>query len=142
MAWQTIPGESSLLTEEDSRKRDMVKDLIQSENEVITEFAKHLVTVNFSAIGVVLALKEKWLGANPLFEQKMLLGIAVVLFLAAALLSTTAAGAYVHRVGLSDYSDVESELHRVARRRHTLTMLGFGVTVVGTMIIAFIAIWT
>jgi hypothetical protein len=56
---KVILGESSPPTDEDSRKRSAVKKLMQSENKVIVEFAKHLVTVDFSAMAVVLALKEK-----------------------------------------------------------------------------------
>jgi hypothetical protein len=141
MSVPMIPGESSMLTEDDARKRDAVNDLIRSQNKVIVEFAKQLVTLNFSAIGVVLALKEKWLGVSPPLQEKVLLGIAVALFLAAALLSTTAAGAYPHRVSLSDYSEVDEEIQRVARLRYRLTLLGFGASVVATILVAAVVLW-
>jgi len=43
MANRTISGESSALTEDDSRKRTIVKDLVPSENKVVADFAKQLV---------------------------------------------------------------------------------------------------
>jgi hypothetical protein len=128
------------MTEDDTRKRDVVKELIQSENKGIADFAKHLVTVSFSAIGFVLALKEKWLGTNAPLQQKVLLGLAIVLFMAAALLATMAAGIYQHRVSLSDYADVDTELHRVARLRYRLTRVGFAVLVLATILLATIVI--
>ena len=62
MADRTIPAESSVLTEEDLRKRDIVEELMQSQNQRIVDFAKHLLTVSFSAIGVVLALIVAYAG--------------------------------------------------------------------------------
>ncbi len=47
MANRTISGESSALTEDDSRKRTIVKDLVPSENKVVADFAKQLVTTGF-----------------------------------------------------------------------------------------------
>lgn len=140
MADHAIPGESSALTEEDSRKHDMVKELMQSQNKVIVDFAKHLMTVSFSAIGVVLALKDKWLSTDAPSHQELLLGIAIALFLATGLVATLAASAYIHRVSLSDYADVDAEQHRVARLRHRLTSLGFGLSAVATIIVAAVAI--
>jgi hypothetical protein len=140
MASHTIPGESSALTDEDTRKRDIVKKLLKSENKSVAEFAKHLVTVAFSAIGVVLALKDKWLGANPTDQQKLLLGVALALYLAAAIVSSLAAGVYGHRVSLSDYGDVDAELHRVATFRHRLTNLGLTFVVAATIVVALVAL--
>ena len=140
MADDTIPAQSSALTEEDSRKYEMTKELMQSQNKVIIDFAKHLMTVSFSAIGVVLALKDKWLGTAGRPHQELLLGIAIVLFLATGLLATIAVSAYIHRVSLSDYADVDAEVHRVARLRYRLTILGFALCLVATVIVAAVAI--
>lgn len=140
MANHVIHGESSALTDEDSRKRDLVKKLMKSENKAIAEFAKHLVTVAFSAIGVVLALKDKWLDSPASFQQRMLLSIALTLYLAAALMSSLAAGVYGHRISLSDYGDVDAELHRVATFRHRLTNLGLMFTAAATAVVVLIAL--
>jgi len=91
MTDDVVSGESSALTEEDQRKRKLVSKLIGSENKAIADFAKHLATIDFAAIGVVLTLKEKWLGASPPSWQQAALGLAIVLYLAAALLSSRAA---------------------------------------------------
>jgi flagellar biosynthesis protein FliP len=140
MADRAIPAESSVLTEEDLRKRDIVKELMQAQNQRIVDFATHLLTVSFSAIGVVLALKDNWLGTDAPPHQQLLLGIAIALFLATGLLATLAASTYIHRVSLSDYTDVDAELHRVARLRYRLTRLGFGLSVIATIIVAVVAI--
>lgn len=140
MANRTTSGVSSAITEDDSRKRTIVEELIRSENKVVVGFAKQLVTTSFSAIGVVLALKDKWLGANPPLWQKALLGSAVALFLVASLLATMAAAAYRHRVSLSDYADVDAELHRIAKLRYRLTTLAFGLLLLAIVAIAIIVI--
>jgi len=140
MAGHIIHGESSALSEEDARKRDLVKKLMESENKTIAEFAKHLVTVAFSAIGVVLALKDKWLDAHAPSQQRIMLGIALALYLAAGLISSMAAGLYGHRISLSDYEDVDAELHRVATFRHRLTSLGLMLTAAATVLIALVAL--
>lgn len=140
MAGSTIPAVSSELTEEDLRKHAMVKDLMHSQNKVIADFAKHLVTVSFSAIGIVLALKDKWLGTNAPSYQELLLGIAIALFLVTGLVATLAVSAHILRVSLSDYADIDVELHRVARLRYRLTILGFGLSLVATIIVATVAL--
>jgi hypothetical protein len=140
MADHPILAESSTLTDEELRQRDTVKELVKSQNQRIVDFAKHLVTLSFSAIGVVLALKDKWLGANALPHQKLLLGIAIALLLATSLVATIASSVYTYRVSLSDYTDVDVELQRVAMLRYRLTYLGFGLFVLATIIIAVVAI--
>jgi hypothetical protein len=141
IAKRIISGDSSAPTEDDSRKRSIVKDLVQSENKVVTDFAKQLVTTGFSAIGVVLALKEKWLGANAPLWEKAVLGGVVALFLVSTLLATTAAAVYRYRVSLSDYADVDAELHRVATLRYKLTTAAFAFLVIATGVIAIFVIF-
>jgi hypothetical protein len=140
MANPIISGVSSAPTDDDTRKQKLVSDLIQSENKTVIDFAKQLVTTSFSAIGVVLALKEKWVGANAALWQKALLGGAVALFLLAGLLATMAAAAYRHRISLSDYEDVDAELHRVASIRYRLTASAFGLLLLATLVIAIVVI--
>ena len=124
---------SSAPTDDDKRKRDIVAKLMNSENKILVDFAKHLVTVSFPAIGVVLALEDKWLGPDASAQLKLALAFALALFLVAALLATLAAGVYRHRVTLSDYGDIDNELHRIAKRRHWLTAVGFGLLVFATI---------
>lgn len=141
MANRIISGESSTPTKDDSRKRTIVRDLVQSENKVVADFAKQLVTTGFSAIGVVLALKEKWLGADARLWQKAILGSAVALLLVSTLLATMAAAIYRHRVSLSDYADVDAELHRVATLRYKLTIASGALLLLATIVIAIVVIF-
>jgi len=134
-----IRAESAALSDEDTRKRDLVKQLMQKQTDRLVEFSKHLLTVSFSAIGVVLALKDKWIGANEA-NKKLLLGIAMVLFLFTGLLATLAASVYTYRVSLSDYADVDAEVTRVARLRYKLTWLGFAAAALATILVVFVAL--
>jgi MFS family permease len=140
MAGPVIRGASSTPTEDDTRKRELVKELMKSENKSVADFAKHQVTLAFSAIGVVLALKEKWLGEHASSSQLVLLGVALALYLASALTSAVAAGVYGHRVSLSDYDDVDAELHRVAKLRYRLVIIGLILMAAATVIVAFLAL--
>lgn len=140
MANRAIPAQSGLLTEDDLRKREIVRELIRAENQRIVDFAKYMLTVSFSAIGVVLALKDKWIGTNAPPHQKLLLGISIALLLATGLLATLAVSSRIHKVSESDYADVDSELHRIAGQRYRLTQLGFVFCVVATTIVAVVAI--
>lgn len=135
---EPIQAESVALTDEDTRKRDLVKQLMQAQTQRLVDFAKHLLTVSFSAIGVVLALKDKWIGANA-SNKKLLLGIAMALFLITGLLATLAASVYTHRVSLSDYTDVDAEVTRVARLRYRLTWLGFTLAALATILVVAVA---
>ena len=135
-----IPAESSARTDDDAQKQDLVKELVQSQNKVLIDFAKHLVTASFSAIGVVLALKDKWIGPSSMIGAKWLLGIAIALFMVSGVIATIAVGAFVHRVSLADYADVEIELHRVATRRYRLTRLSFALLLIATVLVATVAL--
>jgi len=133
---KAIVGESSDLTEEDARKRDVVKDLSQNQNKVIIEFAKQLVTMAFTAIGVVLALKEKWLGAAARPYQIVLLALAILLYLGTGLIAALAVSAQLHRVSLADYAEVDSEVARVSKLRFKMTMIGFSFFGAATLLVA------
>jgi hypothetical protein len=136
MSIQPIPGESSLPTSEDSRKRDILSKIILTENQVVVDFAKHLVTISFSAIAIILTLKEKWLtNSKNLHVATALLGTAMVLFLAAVLVSTIAIRAYRLRVSSWDYSDIEHELSRIARRRYLLTLAATTLCILATALV-------
>jgi hypothetical protein len=87
----------------------------------------------------VLTLKEKWLGASPSVTARTALGVAIVLYLSAAVLTMLAAGAYRHRITTSDYGEVDAELQRVATIRYWLTSAGFCLILVATVIISVVA---
>ena len=117
----------------------MAAALVQSENSRLVDVAKQLVTICFSAVGIVLTLKEKWLGASPSINARSALGAAIALYLCAAVLTMLAAGAYVHRVTTSDYDEVDAELHRVATIRFRLTTAGFVLILLATAIVSIVA---
>jgi uncharacterized membrane protein (DUF485 family) len=132
----------SAVTPEDRRKHEIATTIVQSENQRLIDVATHLVTVSFSAIAVVLTLQEKWLGTPPSTGGKSALAAAIVLYLGAAVLTTLAAGAYVHRITTADYSDVDAELHRVATLRYRLTSAGFVLILLATIIVSIVAMRT
>jgi hypothetical protein len=125
---------------DDLRRVGLVEKLLETENKAISDFAKHVVTVSFTAIGVVLTLKEKWLGAAPPGAAKSALGVAIVLYLAAGALASLAAGAFEHKVSLSDFGEVDAELRRVARKRHRLVSAAFALSLLATALVAWIAL--
>ena len=135
-----IKAVSSELTEQDIDKQSLVKDLIKSQNRVIVDFAKQLVTVSFSAIGVVLALRDKWLGQHPSQTAVILLAIAIAAFLTTGLMGLLSTNAFPHRVTLDDYDGVYAEVQRVARARARLTSVGFGAAVTGVLLVALVAL--
>jgi hypothetical protein len=140
MADTVVIGTSSVLTDEDKRKRGIVRQLIRSENKRLADYAKQVVTISFSAVGVVLGLKDKWLGKDAPSRQTAPLAIAIALFLGAGLLATLAAGIYRHRVSVSDFDDVDAELHRVAKHRYWLIIAAFVFLTIATIIVATIVI--
>ena len=135
-----ITAESSTLDAEDVRKRDLVAKVIAGENSRLIEVAKHLVTLSFSAVGVVLALQDKWLVKPAPARLKVALGAAVVLYLVASVLATLAAGVYVHRISVSDYTEVDRELHRVATVRYRLSVAGLTLILIATIVVCAVAI--
>jgi hypothetical protein len=143
MADQPIAGVSIELTDEDRERRAIVVALLKAENPTIIDFAKHLVTVSFTAVGVVVAFADKWVGpgANE-GAKRLLLAVAIVMMLSAAALAAYAASASTYRVTLSDYDDVDAELHRVAKRRYTLTRAAMLLLVGAVMLLSGVALWS
>jgi hypothetical protein len=140
MPRHVIHAESSALTPDDRRKRKLADKLIGAENDRLVDVAKQLATLAFSAIGVVLALREKWLGPSPSALQKTTLAAATAVYLAATVLAMFAAGVYVLRVSLSDYADVDNERHRVATIRYRLCIGALGCIVLATLALSVIAL--
>ena len=137
---QVVEAESAPLTESDNLRRDLVKELVQAQNKTVTDLARHMTTVSFAAVGVVLSLKQNWVGASASPAENFSLGLAIALFLASAGVSAFAASISSYRVTLSDYGEIESELSRVARRRAWLTRAAFLLSAIATAIAAGIAL--
>jgi len=132
-----IPAESEPVSEEDTRQRNLVTDLISKENSIVIDFAKSLVTLCISAIGVILALKDKWLhGVSGEQAKSRWLGVSIGLLLIASVISALAMRSSQLRVSLADYSGVEHELSRIAERRHYLTMVSIALIVGAAAIVA------
>jgi hypothetical protein len=140
MSPPVIVAESSSPTPDDERKRALVSQLLDSENGRLIDVAKHLATTCFSAVGVVLALHDKWVPAGAAPRATTLLASAIVLYLAAGVSSLFGAGAYVHRVTLADYADVDAERHRVATIRYRLVIMALALFVAGTLLISVVAL--
>lgn len=137
MEAEPIQGDSSPVTEEDTRKRGIVSDLILAENKSMVDFAKHLVTVSFSAVGVIVTLKSNWLAqATNAHRTTILLVVAIVLFLAAVVVSSAAIKVQRLRVSGVDYGDVERELGRIARGRYRLTLVAAALCVAAVALVA------
>ena len=137
---RNVHAESSELTPEDRRKRKLASDLIRAQNDRLVTVAKQLGTLAFSAIGVVLSLREKWLGQHPAVMLKSALGIAAAMYLVAVVLAMFAAGIYVFRISRSDYGDVDNELLRVAATRYRLCLGALIGIVLATIAVAFVAL--
>ena len=137
---QVIVAESSAPTPEDERQRLLVSQLLEAENGRLVDVAKHLATVCFSAVGVVLALHDKWVPTSAARSVTTALGGAIVLYLAAGVSSLFGAGAYVHRVTLADYAEVDVERHRVATIRFRLVILALALFVAATLLVSIVAL--
>ena len=143
MAEDPIIGTSLELTSEDQERRAIVSALLRAENPTIIDFAKHLVTVAFAAVGVVVTFADKWLGASAsIGARRILLAAAIVLMLAAAAFAAYAASASTYRVSLSDYDDVDHELHRVARRRYGLARAAMLLLIAAIVLLSGVALWS
>jgi hypothetical protein len=136
-----IPARSEDLNPEDLRRRALVTDLIAKENAVAIEFAKNLVTVSLSAVGIILALKDKWLEGLPdIGLRSTWLAVAVGLLLVASLVCAFAMRSVRLQVSLADYAEVDDELNRVVRQRHHLTMAGMALIAMSVVITTSVAL--
>ncbi len=140
---EPIVGGSLELTDEDLKRRAIVVALLQAENPTIIEFAKHLVTVSFAAVGVVVGLADKWVGVGEnVGTKRLLLGVAIVLMLSSAACAAYAASAWTYAVTLSDYDEVENELHSVAKRRYRFTRVAMLLLVAAIIVLSAVALWS
>jgi hypothetical protein len=125
MCPEVVQAQGEPLTAEDMRKKKLVDDLFQAQNKTIIEFAKHIVTVSIAAIGVELALKDKWLSGQAASRHgALILTIAISFFFLSAVICSATVCVQKIRVTSSDYENVDSELQRVASFRYRTTGAG------------------
>jgi len=123
-----IIAEGSLPTADDDRLRKLANKTIANENKSVMTFAKNLVTVCFSAIGVIVALQQ-YTSAHTTRHNLVALGFAIGLLLAAGVVSSLAVAPVGLRVSENDYSEISNELHRAARYRYRLTRVALALIV-------------
>jgi hypothetical protein len=129
MADEVIHAISEEPSAEDARLRTLVTDLISQQNKAMIDLAKNMLTITFTAIGVVLALQEKWLGGSEQTgaARGLVIGALVALFLSVPVYLTVIRG-YRMAVSTTDYQLVEDELSRLATLRSKLVNAGMGLT--------------
>jgi hypothetical protein len=130
--------ESSSLTERDKENRALAYELIKNSNEVVTSFAKQMVTTSLSAVGVILALaKFRGITDHPDGWPLIVLALMCAGCLAAALIFAFALRARRIRVSLEDYADAPSQLLEAAHQREVLATAAvalLALSIIGTVI--------
>jgi hypothetical protein len=136
-------AQSTGLTEKDKENRALAMEVIKKSNDVVTSFAKQMVTTSLSANGVILAL-AKFRGFADHGERwaRIALASAGAACLAAALVFALASRARRIRVSLDDYANTPYQLLDAARCRERITSWGlallaaaiFGATLVLTLV--------
>jgi hypothetical protein len=101
------------------------------------DLAKSMLTITFTAFGVVLALQEKWFGATSLTGTPRNLMIAALMVLLASVPAyLTVVKGYRLKVSSTDYQLVEDELTRLARLRHRGLNVGLALTGIAAILLA------
>jgi hypothetical protein len=127
------PVQSEPLDESDEARQKLAATMIERSNTVVIDFAKHVVTLAFSAVAVVLALHDKWIGPNDTGAEK-LIALALVTFVLSGLVSSLAVAGQRLNISLSDYFEIEAELARAARYRARLTTAAMALLAVGVLL--------
>lgn len=130
---QVVQAGGSLPTPDDEHLRQLASDVLANENKTVITFAKNLVTVCFSAIGVIVALQQ-YTSAHAAHRNIVVLGIAIALLLVASVVSSLAIQAVRLRVSENDYGMVSSELHRAAKYRYRLTWAALALIIVAVIL--------
>ena len=130
---QVVAAEGSLPTPDDEYRRQLASDVLANENKTVITFAKNLVTVCFSAIGVIVALQQ-YTSAHATHRNIVVLGIAIALLLLASVVFSLAIQAVRLRVSENDYGKVSSELHRAAKYRYRLTWAALALIIVAVVL--------
>ncbi len=128
-----VVAEGSLPTPDDEHRRQLASEVLANENKAVMRFAKNLVTVCFSAIGVIVALQQ-YTSAHTTHHNIVVLGIAIALLLVASVVSSLAIQAVRLRVSENDYGEVSRELHRAARYRYRLTWVALALIIVAVVL--------
>jgi uncharacterized membrane protein len=137
MTDEVIRAASEEPSAEDVRLRGLVTDLISRQNQSMVDLAKNMLTITFTAIGVVLAFQQHWPGhANATGTEKALvIASLIALFLSVPVYCAVIKG-YRIKVSTSDYQDVEPELTRLASVRSRLVNTGMVLTSAAAILLA------
>ena len=137
MVDEVIQATSEEPSAEDARLRTMVTDLISQQNKAMTDLAKSMLTITFTAIGVVLALQEKWFGGSrPTGAARGLVISALVVLFLSVPVYLTVIGGYRIAVSTTDYQTVEEELSRLVTLRSRLVNMGMVLTGLAAVLLA------
>lgn len=137
MTEEVIRATSEEPSAEDARLRSLVTDLISQQNRSLIDLAKSMLTITFTAIGVVLALQEHWFGgAKQTGTAKALVICALVALFVSVPVYCTVIKGYRMAVSTTDYQLVESELSRLATLRNRLVNAGMALTGLAAVLLA------
>jgi hypothetical protein len=121
---------------EDVRLRTLVTDLISKQNQSMVDLAKNMLTITFTAIGVVLAIQQHWPGGGATGAAKALVISALVALFVSVPVYLTVIKGYRMAVSTTDYQLVEAELSRLARLRSKLINAGMVLTGLAAVLLA------
>jgi hypothetical protein len=128
----TSAATSRSVTKRDRQNHALVLDLIKKSNQIVTSFAKQMVTTSLSAVGAILALaKFRGFEANSDTLPRIGLIASCGLCLIASLVFALALRARRIAVSLDDFSDAPDQLLKLARHRELLTIWGLALLACG-----------
>jgi hypothetical protein len=128
----TSAATSRSVTKRDRQNHALVLDLIKKSNQIVTSFAKQMVTTSLSAVGAILAL-AKFRGFETNSDTLARIGLIAScgLCLIASLVFALALRARRIAVSLDDFSDAPDQLLKLARHRELLTIGGLALLACG-----------
>jgi hypothetical protein len=128
----TAASTSRRVTKRDRQNHALVLDLIKKSNQIVTAFAKQMVTTSLSAVGAILALaKFRGFEANSDTWLRIALIASCGLCLIASLVFALALRARRIALSLDDFSDAPDQLLKLARRRELLSIWGLALLACG-----------
>ena len=136
MADEVIRATSEEPSAEDARLRNLVTDLISQQNKAMIDLAKSMLTITFTAIGVVLALQKDWFGISRQAGDRVLVVGALVALLLSIPVYLIVIRGYRMAVSTTDYQRVEEELSRLATLRSRLVNAGMALTGLAAVLLA------
>jgi hypothetical protein len=137
MGDEVIHAVSEEPSAEDVRLRALVTDLISQQNKAMIDLGKSMLTITFTAIGVVLVLQQHWLGGSRVTgaAKGLVICALVALFVSVPVYATVIKG-YRMTVSMADYQLVEEELSRLAVLRGRLANAGMVLTGLAAILLA------